>query len=350
MSGGNLHTMRLSFDEVCGALSSAGARAHLYQHPHWLRVVKEGLGSNVEGLLTRDGENNVATTPYFKIKKGPLAISGSPLRGTFTPYLGPVWLREMTLDERCRILEQQHTALKKNAAYVEWSFSSEEDVPGRFLQKERWVTEHPQTLVLHILPDEDAMWKKMESRARNMVRKAEKSGVTVEKLKGTPEDISGFYGMLESTFAKSGMHPPHPKRFYEAMTDILMPEGKLLFLAALAEGKKIAFGFFPFDGYEMHYLSGSSLPEYNKLAPNNLMQWEVIRFAVQKKISVYDLGGTGIGAIDKFKASFGGQPKSYLRLIWMPSFLKKSYEALLKTRPAARKLKYRLTAGRTKHA
>lgn len=338
----NFRTEIISLEEMSNILLEN--KIHLYQHPHWLKVVKEGLNIKVEGMITFVGSQPDAVTPFFKIKKGIVLLMGSPLKGTFTPYLGPVWLRDLQPEEKLHILESQHKFLVDNgASYIEWGFADALELPVDFGKGKYWLAESPQTLILNIVADEDIMWKKMESRARNMVRKAIKLGVKVERLKGTPQEISEFYQMLQSTFAKSGVVPPHPKSFYQALANILIPEKKLLFLTAKFEEKTAAFGFFPFDHKEIHYLSGASLPDFNKVAPNNIIQWEVIKFAVEENILFYDLGGIGISGIDKFKSSFGGEVKSYKKLIWMSPFFKNFYPWLLKMRQFLRKLQYRFT-------
>lgn len=315
-------------------------RRFLFQEPEWWAVLCDGFPVSFQSIVVEEGGRPIALFPLFIRKKFFFEFAGTPLRGTFTPYIGLIPLVPINTSERKRCLLAVSAFLQSSGAgYIEFAFSAA-DEGGPWREGDGWLQEQPKTFVLEVGSDEDALWKNMEGRGRNMVRKAQKKGVTIRPLGGTAGDVELFYDMLKGTFAKSGVMPPHPKRFYESLVQKLMPANMLQFLAAEFEGKTVAMGLFPHNQREIHYLSGTSLPEANKVAANNLIQWEVIRFASSKGIATYDLGGVGIPSIDRFKASFGARKTYYNRYVWMKPSLRLAHQLVSTALPYIRKTSF----------
>ena len=290
----------------------------LFQSPCWWDVLRDGFSVRCWGIKVIEDGKPVALLPVFEKKIATMRLTGSPLRGTFTPYIGLVALQEIDREQQAFYLTGVCEILRSRGGnYITFGFREGEGFNGNLPSENGWQIEAPGTFLLDMEPDLEAMWKRMTGRGRNMARKAKKNGVIVRRLSGTSEEISLFYSMLKETFAKSGSRPPHPLRFYKALIRHLMPSGMLLFLGAEVNGSIVAMGLFPYNKQEIHYLSGTSLPEAGRVAANNLIQWEVIKFAALNNIRFYDLGGTGIPAIDKFKASFGARRVNYLRYTWL---------------------------------
>ena len=334
-------TDALSHRLVRGAELEAIARrgTSVYQQTEWARVVQEGAGYQPVGVLT-EARAPLALVPWFETRRGPLRLIGSPLPGCFTPFQRPVWLADAE-GRRREILEGQLRFLRDHGyASIEWMLP---DPDPEFLAMAgatgARVTEVP-TLLLDIDASVDAMWKRMESRGRNMVRKAEKAGVVVERCAGGPSDLALFYRMLEGTFAKSGRRPPHRLRFYRAMLEHLLPKDRLLFLSARADDRILAMGLFVHDEEEIFFTSGTSLPGVGAYAPNNLIQWSVIQFAVERGLKRYDLGGTGRASIDRFKLSLGGYPHAYVGATWRSPVMRTVASAYLLARPLLERARF----------
>jgi lipid II:glycine glycyltransferase (peptidoglycan interpeptide bridge formation enzyme) len=173
-----------------------------------------------------------------------------------------------------------------------------------------WHTGQRQTYVLDLRGGEEALWKNLEQRGRSHVKKARKMGVVMESLteQGAIDD---FYPMLQATFRRQRAVSAHPKRFFLAMYNRLLPCATMEVLAARYEGRIIAMGLFVHDQHEIHFVSGASLAEYHHVYPNNLMHWHVIASSAQRGLTKYDFGGKGQPGIDKFKETFGPRVHAY---------------------------------------
>jgi len=305
----------------------------VYHRAEWARAVEEGVGYRPVGVLSEE-QTPLALVIWFETRRGPLRLIGSPLPGAFTPYLQPVWVDVHAAARRGEVLRGQLRFLRAQGyASIEWVFpEAEPELVAVVRDTGAAVTEVP-TILVDVEASAEAMWRKMEARGRNMVRKSEKAGVAVHRCAGTEEEIALFYRMLEGTFAKSGVRPPHPFRFYRALVRHLMPADRLLLLAARADARTLAMGLFVHDDEQIFFTSGTSLPGVAAYAPNNLIQWHAIQFAVERGLRRYDLGGTGRPSIDRFKTSFGGRPHAYLKAIWRSPVAQAAGSAYLVARP-----------------
>ena len=68
----------------------------LYHGEAWLTAVRDGFGVEVTGLLTETPAGKaVALTPVMSMHKGLFRLTGSPLRGMYTEFAGPLFGREI---------------------------------------------------------------------------------------------------------------------------------------------------------------------------------------------------------------------------------------------------------------
>jgi len=254
--------------------------------------------------------------PIFETKKLFFKLAGSPLPGTFTPYLGFLPISNFTTFSNNFFFEllEEIKKIFKNYSFFQIIFSPDLSDRINFLELSKNFNQFSKftasTYLVDIVFDEEQMWKKITSRCRNMIRKAWKNNVKIINIEPSFKILDFYYSMLEETLARRGIRVYHPKSFFEKLFENFYPEN-LLFLASEVKGKIASMGIFLYNQNLIEYLSGASLSEYNKYAPNNLLHWEVIKFAIKRKIPYYDLGGRGIPSIDKFKESFGGKIVKY---------------------------------------
>ena len=295
----------------------------LFQEPFWWRVIEKGFNKKCKvALVSIDGINQLLI-PLFFHKFGYIRRVGIPLRGTFTPYLDFVELLSGIDDktkEAC-LLEIVNRLLKDGAHWIEITCSFENETIYKSLKKLGFLIDKPSTIILDTHKNEKDLWQGMEGRARNLVRKAEKNELNINFLSNDLKNIEIFYYMLESTFIKSGQKPPHSKAFYTLLIKDLIDSDNLLFISIKKDLDVVAMGLFMYNNNEINFMSGTSTNLGNKFGANNLMHWEVIKFASKKNIKKYNFGGLGISSIDKFKRSFGGNEVSYVRYVWMKAHI-----------------------------
>lgn len=300
----------------------------LYHSGAWSRVVENGFNINIRYIISTAGGRTVAVTPIYMTRRMGITIYGSPLRGVLTEFLGPLYVDGVLDQDKGNILVSQMAILHEmKAPYIEIGMPSNyvaaEEVTARS-QSMGYVYCPRPSLEVDVAMDKGLIWQRFESRARNMIRKSEKAGVTAQKELLVPELLVEFFRIIEATFAKQGIPPPHPFRAYEAMMRNLHQIGALLFVGARYQGRLVSAGIFLIDGNRLVFHSGGSTPEGLEKAASSLVQWEAIQTANSIGVTRYDMGGVGVESIDKFKRSFGGTSIHHHRWVYVSPMMKRA--------------------------
>jgi hypothetical protein len=141
------------------------------------------------------------------------------------------------------------------------------------------------TAALDISAGPEKVFAKLKGRSE--IRQAMALGVEVRQ--STPEDIPEYYAILKGWMERKGMPCPTLESQQELFR---LTENRRLFLA-LHGGKIIAGSSLRFHlGGTAEYAWNVSLPEFQKLRPNDLLQWRILEWACQQGIHTYLLGGT----------------------------------------------------------
>lgn len=156
------------------------------------------------------------------------------------------------------------------------------------------------------LSSPEVIWENIISKNRNMIRKAEKSGVAIKHGKGM-ELLDTFKEIYNETMRHDNAEEYYffHREFYESIDRDLHDNYEIFF--ALFEGEIIAMSIMLFSGTQMHYhLSGSRF-EYRRLAPSNLLLYKAALWGHEHGFKTFHLGG-GVGSgedtLYKFKAAF----------------------------------------------
>ena len=125
-------------------------------------------------------------------------------------------------------------------------------------------------------------------KTRYNIKLAMKKGVTVKE--GTKEDLKEFYRIMQIT-GKRDNFMIRPLEYFEKMYDELVKIGHMKLMMAYYEGKPIAGIIDIIYGNKIWYLYGASDNEFRNVMPNYLLQWEMIKYAIENKSEIYDFRG-----------------------------------------------------------
>lgn len=161
------------------------------------------------------------------------------------------------------------------------------------------------TVSLDLSLSEDDIWmKQIGSKNRNMIRKAEKEGVTIVESDGYDTFKRLYDGTMTNLHAEDFYF--FPQAYYEGYKQTF--KDKSMLCLAMYEGKPIASSMFMFsDDYAHYHLSGRD-KEYSRYAANNLILWYAIRKAKERGCKWFHFGGGTTGnendSLLKFKKEF----------------------------------------------
>ncbi len=165
--------------------------------------------------------------------------------------------------------------------------------------------QHKVAMTLALESAEGEMWTALDRKVRNQVRKAEKSGLTVES--GGAELVADFYKVFARNMRDLGT-PVYTRRLFDEALAVFPHQARVFVVRLGAEPVAASVTIRHRDRMEVPW--ASSLREHNALAPNTLLYWTMIRHAIASGCRVFDFGRSSPGAgTYRFKEQWGAQPE-----------------------------------------
>lgn len=154
------------------------------------------------------------------------------------------------------------------------------------------------------LTDDDIWMHQISSKNRNMIRKAEKEGVSIIES----DDYETFRKLYNGTM--SDLHAEDfyffPPEYYSEYKQTFKDES--LLCLAIYDGKVIAGSMFMYSDDYAHYHLSARDREYSRYAANNLILWYGIQKAKERGCKWFHFGGGTTGddndSLLKFKRDF----------------------------------------------
>ena len=158
---------------------------------------------------------------------------------------------------------------------------------------------------------EEDVFAAFHSKTRYNIRVAQKNGVTARL--GTREDLPRFHEIMVET----GLRDEFVTRnleYFQKMYDVLAPTDNLRLYCAEHEGNIIAATLALAYGDKVWYLYGASSNASRNVMPNYLLQWEMIKWSLDRKAKIYDFRGVSgdltednpLYGLYRFKKGFSG--------------------------------------------
>jgi FemAB-related protein (PEP-CTERM system-associated) len=164
------------------------------------------------------------------------------------------------------------------------------------------------TFVLQLDRNVEELWKSIGEKKKKKVRKAGRVGIhTIEAT--DKADLKTFYMLYQKTMKRLGS-PPQPYRFFERMWDLLYPRNMTMFLVRY-EGDYIAGKLVFLHNKTIYQAYNPSLSEYYNLAPNDLVQWDLIKWGNEHRFRQLNFGRSRKNeGPELFKQQWGGESVS----------------------------------------
>jgi FemAB-related protein (PEP-CTERM system-associated) len=272
-----------------------GPLVPLSRHPAWLNVLADGLRHAPFCLEAAEGERTCGFLALADVR--------SYLFGRFLvslPYLnygGPV--ADDAATERVLIDQAVRLADDLGVRYLE--LRHERAVAHSDLKHSRTDKVH---MRLNLPGDMCRLWKDLDAKVRNQVRKAEKNGLTVSW--GGAESLGDFYGVFSRNMRDLGT-PVYGRRLFGAILEQFPDRAEFCTVRA---GKEPVAAALLLHGWGVTEVpSASSLRSYNHTCANMLMYWHLLKRAVERGQDVFDFGRSPQdGPTMKFKKQWGASP------------------------------------------
>lgn len=146
---------------------------------------------------------------------------------------------------------------------------------------------------------EDEVFAAFHSDHRRKIRIAMKNNVEI-KIHGS-EMAETFYQIMKETCERDGFEL-RSAAYFAKILDVFGDKARLYM--AYYEGEPIAGAISVLWGDKVWYFYGASSNSNRKVMPNYLLQWEMIKWAIEEGCKIYDFRGVA-GVIDENNPLFG---------------------------------------------
>lgn len=284
--------------DVWDATVASRPDATFYHRWGWRRILADIVGHPARYLVARAGDRVIGALPMVEFR--------SRLFGRFAVSLPFVNYGGILADD-------QTTADALVESAVEWARDRQlAHVELRHLARRApaWPERrHKVTMRLALEAAVDRQWSALDRKVRNLVRKAEKCGLSVEE--GGQELLRDFYRVFAHNMRDLGTPVQH-RRFFEAVLREFSAEARIFVVRLGAEA--IAASLTVSHRGSMEVPWASSLRAHADKAPNMLLYWTMLKAAIAGGHRTFDFGrSTPSEGTYRFKEQWGAKP---LPLVW----------------------------------
>jgi len=268
-----------------------GAVIDAYRHDGWY-VISENKTGTIDGLL-----------PLCQIKvpfKGSTLVS-LPFCDLSGPLCDSSEIEERMIQE-CLAFKKEQGVRKLEVRRAGEQLADEKPFESDVDLKVSMLVELPDT--------PEKLFGGFRAKLRSQVRKAEKNGLSFE-LGNETTGVEYFYQVFSNNMKRLGS-PVHDKRWFEAIQKLY---GKRAVIGLVRYGSRIVgAGLILIHANRVSIPWASTLSDYNHLAPNMLLYWELMKIACDQEALLFDFGRSTLGeGTFRFKKQWGARP---YRLNW----------------------------------
>jgi lipid II:glycine glycyltransferase (peptidoglycan interpeptide bridge formation enzyme) len=229
------------------------------------------------------------------------------------PACGRFWAK---VDSLCRSRHAVFLKLEQDG----WEGDSPSMQPSGYLTSPQHIQPRS-TLVVDLQGSEEAVFNRMKPKTRYNIRLAGRKEVLVRPS----EDVEDFHRVMGVTSQREAFHV-HSLEYYRRAYQLFHPQGMCELFVADFQGQTLAAVMVFAFGRTAYYFYGASGDMERNRKPTYPLQWEAIRWALQKGCTEYDMWGIpdeatdvdddeaearedGLWGVYRFKRGFGGMIK-----------------------------------------
>lgn len=248
--------------------------SNIFNTFEWISLIGKQYGMEPHFFLVHNGQGEIAASMPFVLNRH--RIFSLP----FTDYINIVYnditSKEILFSEILKVVKQHSLKSILINNFVENSLFNVKKIGVLHLN--------------HLEDDFEKEKKKMKYNHKWGVKKAIKSGIHFEMSRSL-EFMEEYFKLHLQTRKRQGV-PCQARDFFKNLHKQIISKNLSFVGLSFMNKKPIAGGVFLHFNKTITYKYGASDNNYWKLQPNNLMFYEVIKWAVENKFKIFDFGKT----------------------------------------------------------
>lgn len=246
-----------------------------YQRAGWSEVVRRAFGHETLRRVARQGGAIVGVLPIVRF--------ANPLFGRYLvsmPYLNRGGILASS-PEAAGVLLAEGRRLVAGTRSKSLELRHVHPIDATLPRRDQKVS-----MALDLTPGADALWEGVGPKVRNLIRKAEKAGLSA-RVADPHRDFSAFYELFAENMRDLGT-PVYSARFFQEVLRVFPDSTRLSLVergdSPAAAALCVSHGSFT----EIHW--AASRRSMLSFSPNMLLYWEAISWAVRAELSTFCFG------------------------------------------------------------
>lgn len=266
-----------------------------YHYIEWMEAIKEAYGHDYSYFVARQEDTIVGVLPTCKFR----TLSGRMV-GCSIPFCdvgGPVAVSE---EVRLALIDRALGQLDfKKSGYLELRQRQTSQDSGADL------TNRKVSMLLDLPRDAEMLMQGFKAKLRSQINKAGKNGLVFD-CANDRRSIDEFFSVYCVNMHMLGS-PTHSRNWFHSLRKAF--QEKLLVGRIWYGGDCIAAGILLFGSKSVAIPWASTLRKYNRLAPNMLLYWNLLRISCDRGYEIFDFGRSTFGeGTYQFKKQWGARP------------------------------------------
>ena len=285
--------------------SSHGTIFHTME---WLKIMEKHTNSKLYPLIGLNGSTPIGIIPLFYKKMFLTKGVFSPPPKTAVPYLGPI------------IIDYHHIKqYRKEAIFIGFQKKVDEFIKSELKSHYNLINLPPDLLdsrpfkwtgyqvepmynyIFDLSKGVESVWEQLKRNLRQNINRAKRRGITVEE--GSEDELEWIYNGIKLRYEEQGLLLPISKEYLLDLYDSLYPKNMKIFVAKF-DGEFI--GGLVDIYYKDRVISwlGNSKANIKAVSPNDLLQWEAIKYAIEHGLKYYEEIGANTQRLCNYKSKY----------------------------------------------
>jgi lipid II:glycine glycyltransferase (peptidoglycan interpeptide bridge formation enzyme) len=284
--------------------SSQGTLFHTWK---WLKIAEKYTGTRLYPILGFKGTVVIGILPIFYMKKFGISSAFSPPPSTAIPYLGPVienydnykQSKKESMDKNFQRNADHFISTQLHCGFTFLSLTANHD-PRPY----KWANYQLDPIFdyhIDITRDIESIWQNMDANLKGHIKRTEKNGIYIEN--GSKNDLIDIYNSLVRRYREQKRSVTVSKDYLTELYDTFSPINLQVFVAKQNGDTVGGIITLSYKDRVLYWIGGAKPASVN-FSPNDLAQWEAIKFGHSRGYKIYEEIGAGTERLAEFKAKY----------------------------------------------